>query len=142
VLLDLVMPGLDSFAVAHRLRADLRTFMAHIHCLTELQSRWVREQAQRAGIEECLTKSVDGHSLLEIVGSEVKREGEVKAAVVSGLTKTQAEDMLDWLENHSCTGLAVTNEEGGYAVRCICPPGFRLDQAEDNNALRLVRTGT
>ena len=66
---------------------------------------------------------------------------EVKAAVVSGLTKTQAEDVLDWLENHGCTGLVVTIEPGGFAVRCVCPLGSRLDQEEDGS-LRLVRTGT
>ncbi|HEY7314835.1 MAG TPA: hypothetical protein VH643_36150 [Gemmataceae bacterium] len=38
---------------------------------------------------------VDGHSPPEIVDSEVKRKGEVKAAVVSGLTKAQAEEVLD-----------------------------------------------
>jgi CheY-like chemotaxis protein len=140
VLLDLVMPGLDGFAVARRLRADVRTFGAHIHCLTGLQDRLIGEQAQRAGCEEFLTKPVDGHSLLEIVGAEMTQEDEVKA-VVSGLTKTEAEDVLDWLENHSCTGLAVTIEENGFAVHFVCPPGFRLDQEADGS-LRLVRTGT
>jgi len=140
VLLDLVIPGLDGFAVARRLRDDLRTFGAHIHCLTGLQSQQVREQAQRAGIEEFLTKPVDGGGLLEIVGSEVKREEEVKASVVSELTKAQAEVVLEWLKNHSCTGLAVKAEEDGYVVRCVCPPSFRLDQ-EEEGGLRLVRTG-
>jgi hypothetical protein len=97
--------------------------------------------AQRAGFEEFLTKPVDGHSLLEIVGRELKREDEVKAAVLSGLTKAQAEEVLVWLENHGCTGLVVTTERSGFAVRCVCPPGFRLDQ-EEEGGLRLVRTGT
>jgi len=66
---------------------------------------------------------------------------EVKAAVVSGLTKMQAKDVLDWLENHGGTGLAVTTEPGGFVVRCVCPPGFRLDQQEDGG-LRFVHTGT
>ena len=139
VLLDLGIPGLDGFAVARRLRADLRTFGAHIYCLTEFQHQQVREYAHRVGFEECLTKPVDDHSLLEIVGAEVKREGQVKAAVVSGLTKTQAEEVMHWLEHHGCTGLAATTEEAGFAVRCVCPPGFRLDQ-EENGGLRLVHT--
>ena len=141
VLLDLDIPELDGIVVARRLRDDLRTFGTHIHCLTGLQSPWVREQAQRAGFEAFLTKPVDGHSLLEIVGSAVKLEEEVKAAVVSGLTKAQAKEVLDWLENHNCTGLAIKAEEDGIAVRCVCPPSFRLDQEEDSG-LRLVRTGT
>jgi len=141
VLLDLVMPGLDGFAVARRLRADVRTFGAHIHCLTGLRDRLIREQAQLAGCEEFLTKPVDGADLLKIVGRERKREDEVQATVVSGLTKAQAEDVLDWLENHQCTGLAVTVEEGGFSVRCVCPPGFRLDQEKDGG-LRLRGAGS
>jgi CheY-like chemotaxis protein len=141
VLLDLVMPGLDGFALARRLRDDLRTFGTHIHCLTGFQSQEVREYAQRVGIEEFLIKPVDEHRLLKIVGSEVKREEEVKAAVVSGLTKAQAEEVLDWLEDHGCTGLVVTTEPAGFVLRCVCPPGFRLDQEEDGS-LRLVRTRT
>jgi CheY-like chemotaxis protein len=140
VLLDLIMPGMDGFAVARRLRADLRTFKAHIHCLTGFQSQQVREYAERVGIEEFLTKPVDGRRLLAIVGSEMKREEAEKAAVVSGLTKTQAEEVLDWLENHGCTGLMVTTEPAGFVVRCVCPPGLLLVQAEDGS-LRLVRTG-
>ena len=138
VLLDLGIPGLDGLVVARRLRDDLRTFGTHIHCLTGLHSQRVRKLAQRAGIEVFLTKPVDGASILEIVGSEVKREDEVKVAVVSGLTKAQAEEVLDWLENHGCTGLAVKAEEDGIAVRCVCPPSFCLDQEEDGG-LRLVR---
>jgi len=45
---------------------------------------------------------------------------------VAGLTLTQARDLLDWLENHGCTGLEVSHqEETGFAVRCVCPPGSR-----------------
>lgn len=68
------------------------------------------------------------------------RPDEVKATVVSGLTKTQAENVLDWLEKHGFTGLVIMIEPGGFAVRCVCPLGFRLDQEE--GSLRLVRTGT
>src|SRR5690348_18469173 len=67
VLLDLVMPGLDGFAVARRLRTDLRTFGARIHCLTGLQDRLIRQQARRAGCEKFLTKPIDEAGLLEAV---------------------------------------------------------------------------
>ena len=45
VLLDLCQPALDGFALVRRLRADLRTFSAHIYCLTGLRYNLIREQA-------------------------------------------------------------------------------------------------
>jgi CheY-like chemotaxis protein len=140
VLLGLLMGRPGSLAVARRLRADLRTFGTRIHCLTR-QSQRVRELAQRAGLEEFLTQPVDGPSLQEIVGAELKWRDEVTAAVVSGLTKGQAEVVLDWLESHGCTGLVVTTEAGGFVVRCVCPAGFRMDP-EEAGGLRLVPLAT
>src|SRR5947209_6028958 len=67
VLLDLVMPGLDGFAVARRLRADPRTRAAHIHCLTGLSDPAAREQARQAGCEAFLTKPLDMEVLLEVL---------------------------------------------------------------------------
>src|SRR5437763_4291879 len=50
-----------------------------------------------------------------------------EAGWVTGLTLTEAQDLLDWLENHGCTGLEVSCPEGtAFAVRCVCPPGLRL----------------
>jgi len=138
VLLDLLLPGLDGFAVARRLRADPRTLAAHIHCLTGLRDDATREQAQRAGCEEFLTKPVDAGNLLEVVGRWTKPPARPPASVASCLTKEQAEELLDWLENHGCTGLAVTVAEDGFAVRFICPPGLRLIQDEDGK-LHLLR---
>jgi CheY-like chemotaxis protein len=65
VLLDLVLPGLDGFTVARRLRADPRTSGAHIHCLTGLSDPAAREQARQAGCEAFLTKPVEPTQLLE-----------------------------------------------------------------------------
>lgn len=138
VLLDLRMPGLDGFAVARRLRADLRTFGAHIHCLTGLPDRQAQAQARRAGCEEFLTKPVDSRSLLEVLRRQLGEPGSASATVVSGLTGHQAEALLDFLENHGCTGLAVSAEEDGFAVRCICPPGLHL-APQEGGAARLWR---
>jgi hypothetical protein len=46
------------------------------------------------------------------------------------LTKTQGEQLLDWLENHDCTGLAITTETDSFSVRYVCPPGMRLSVDE------------
>ena len=65
--------------------------------------------------EEDASLSRDLRRLLEESGSRC----------ADGLTKTQAEQLLDWLENHDFTGFAVTMEGDSFAVRCVCPPGMR-----------------
>jgi hypothetical protein len=68
---------------------------------------------------------------MEVVGRETKREEQPVVTVVSRLTKEQAEELLSSLENHGCTGLAVSIEEDGLAVRFICPPRLQLIQNAD-----------
>jgi CheY-like chemotaxis protein len=124
VLLDLAMPGLDGFAVARRLRVDPQTRDIHIHCLTTYADPDSRRCARQAGCEEFLTKPVEVARLLELVHQEVKPPAH---GWVTGMTLTQARELLDWLENHGCTGLEVScDEEAGFGVRCLCPPGLRL----------------
>lgn len=138
VLLDLLMPDLDGFTIARRLRAGLRSFAAHIHCVTGLQTSLVQQQALLAGCEQFLTKPVDGATLLAVVQQAMPRDNDIQATVISGLTARQAHDVLDWLEHNSCTGLIVAVEEDGVAVRCVCPRGVRLTQHADGG-LSLVQ---
>jgi CheY-like chemotaxis protein len=124
VFLDLGMPGKDGFTVARELRLDPRTRAAHIHCLTGRMDHAAREKARSAGCEMYLTKPVNTSELLEVVQQQVKR-GEPEW--VTGLNLTEARDLMDWLENHGCTQLAVDcRGEEGFAVRCTCPQGQRL----------------
>jgi hypothetical protein len=41
-------------------------------------------------------------------------------------TMTAAEGLLDWLENHGCTGLEATFGAEGITVTWVCPPGLRV----------------
>jgi CheY-like chemotaxis protein len=133
VLLDLIMPGLDGFVVARRMRSDPRTRGAHLHCLTGRTDQEARTQALQAGFETYLVKPVSPRLLLEVVRREARGED-----WVFGLQLAEARELLDWLENHGCTSLEmVTLEEGGCAVRCVPPPGTRLVQ-EEGGAVRLV----
>ncbi len=75
-------------------------------CLAGLADPEAREQAPLAGCEAFLTKPVDVAALLDVAGRQVKRRREE----LSGLTKTQAEALLDWLETWGCSDL-----EGSYA---------------------------
>ena len=119
VLLDLGMPELDGFAVARRLRADPRTRAAHIHCLSGSGEPASREQASRAGCEEFLAKPLDAAALLRVVRRDVDR---AEPRWVSGLTKAEAEDLLDWLEANGYAPAELSLREDGFAVRC---PGLR-----------------
>jgi two-component system CheB/CheR fusion protein len=115
VLLDLAMPEVDGLTVARSLRADPRTCGIHIHCLTGRGDPATRRQAGEAGFEEFLTKPVDPCELLAVVKREVCP---APFESVSGLTKAEAEDLLDWLEGRGCTEREVAWEEGrGFTVR-------------------------
>jgi CheY-like chemotaxis protein len=123
VLLDLCLPAMDGFSVARALRADPRTSAAHIHCVTGLTDDRSREQASRSGFELFLTKPVDPATLLEAV-QPPPPHAEVSTLSCSSLR--EAEDLLDWLENHGCHDLGVSLMASAITVRCICPPGVRL----------------
>jgi CheY-like chemotaxis protein len=136
VLLDLGLPGLDGLDVARRLRSHPRTSAAHIHCLTGRGDPLTRQQAARAGCEAFLTKPVDEALLLAVVRRAARPATE--SGRVDGLTFAAAEGLLDWLERQGCSGLEVSCGEGGFAVRCLCPPGFRLHR-DGNGDISLVR---
>jgi DNA-binding response OmpR family regulator len=122
VLLDISLPDMDGFAVARRLRADPRTHAAHIHCLTGAADRDSRMLARLSGCELYLVKPVSPEVLLEIVRPHLPDE--VGALTCDSLA--DAEELLDWLEVHGCSSLAITLIDGGVEVRCTCPPGLRL----------------
>jgi CheY-like chemotaxis protein len=115
VLLDLSMPRLEGFAVARRLRADPRTRGARVHCLTGHGDPLSRLQAEEAGCELFLTKPVDPVALLQAVCGDAARQ---EPGCVSGLTKAEAEGLLDWLEVHRSPGQVQFSEaQAGFAVR-------------------------
>lgn len=118
VLLDL-LPMQDDFEVARRLRAEPRTHAAYIHCLTWPSDALAQAEAAQAGCNTVICKPVDASKLLEVVRQEL--DGLTEWA--HGLSKTEAEDLLDWLENHGSRGEVEIEGSTGFAVRC---PGFRV----------------
>lgn len=113
VFLDLSMPRLDGLGLARRLRANPHTRHAHIHCLSGHVDAALQRQARGAGCEAFLTKPLDAEALLNLVRAQVNPS----ERVVSGLTKAEAEDVLDWLEAHGKTGARVRFQTGkGYSV--------------------------
>ena len=121
VFLDLVMPALDGFSVARTLRADPRMEGVHLNCLTGQTNRHAREQALRAGCENFLTKPLDARAVLDVVRRQVERP---EAAELSGLTKAEAEVLLDWLETRGSASpeVSVDGKSGVFTVRWPLPP--------------------
>jgi CheY-like chemotaxis protein len=69
VLMDLMMPDLDGYTAAERLRAHPRTRKIPIHCLSALDFPAARRAAQRSGFEAFIAKPVDMDGLLDVVSS-------------------------------------------------------------------------
>ena len=64
VLLDVIMPELDGWETARRMRADPRTSGATIIALTALTGATDREESLAAGCDELLTKPIHPRALL------------------------------------------------------------------------------
>jgi CheY-like chemotaxis protein len=114
VLLDIGMPGLDGFAVARQLRSDPRTRGTRIHIMSGRSDSSAQEAARRAGCEALLTKPID----VDVLTRLVRQLLDPDAACVSGLTKTEAEELLDWLEaNGYAPGELSYRPWEGFGVR-------------------------
>jgi CheY-like chemotaxis protein len=73
VIMDLMMPDMDGFTAAEKLRADPHTRDIPIHCLTGLDFPAARRAAQRSGCEVFLTKPFDVEGLLDVVSTALQR---------------------------------------------------------------------
>jgi putative two-component system response regulator len=72
VLLDVVMPGLDGFAICQRLKADPETRLTPVVLITGLSATEDRIQGIQAGADDFLSKPLDRTELLARVGSLLK----------------------------------------------------------------------
>ena len=68
ILLDLMMPGMDGFQVCERLKNDRATKNIRVIAMTGYPSAMNVEKILAAGAEVCLSKPVDRHELLELLG--------------------------------------------------------------------------
>jgi two-component system, sensor histidine kinase and response regulator len=73
VVLDLMMPGMDGFELAHAIKADPLIGAAHLVLLTSYGQRGHKELAQDAGIAAYLTKPVRQDQLQECISKVLSR---------------------------------------------------------------------
>lgn len=129
VLLDLV-PTREDFAVARWLRADPRTHTAYIHCLAPPTDRQAQVEAAKAGCDVVLCKPVVETELLKVVHQELGYPTEW----AHDLSKSEAEDLLDWLEHQGSPGQVEWDANLRLSVRC---PGFQV--LRDDSGHLLIR---
>jgi len=72
MLLDVMMPGLDGYEVARRVRADPRTADLPIILVTALDTREDRVKAIQAGASDFIAKPVDKTELLVRISSQLR----------------------------------------------------------------------
>ncbi len=90
IVLDLMMPGIDGFKVARRLRSDDRTRDIPIVALTALASGKSRELALAAGCDAFFTKPVlPGLLIGELVRLIAKRTREASTPDLSRLFRSR-----------------------------------------------------
>jgi DNA-binding response OmpR family regulator len=75
IVLDLMLPGIDGFALARILRTDPRTRDAAIVAVTALASGHHRTLAVESGCDSCLSKPVLGSEIAQEVTRILKERG-------------------------------------------------------------------
>ena len=75
ILLDVVMPGLDGYAVCERLKGDPRTKAIPVIFMTGRAEAEDRDRGLRLGAADYLTKPVDPTVLRDRVAAALAREG-------------------------------------------------------------------
>ncbi len=131
VLLAINSPALRNFDVCRRIKAHPAATAIPVLCLFRPDVPPVEMgRAQDEGVAGCLSKPVDPQELIDRTrallrtrtaerpgghGEDASVSGEVCR---SGLTKADAERLLDWLEANGCRQREVNYEEGkGFIVR-------------------------
>ena len=71
VLLDMILPGIDGWEIAARLRADPRTANTTIVALTALVGHHEHERARSAGCDDVLVKPASPYSIVAAIASLV-----------------------------------------------------------------------
>jgi DNA-binding response OmpR family regulator len=109
-------PVAEGLAVARELGAAFAAARPHVNGLAGPAARLERGLATAAGLAELLTKPLVPAALLEVVRRQVRRPP--RRAELGGLSFTQAEALLDWLESRGCADLGVdVGADGAFAVR-------------------------
>jgi DNA-binding NarL/FixJ family response regulator len=81
IISDIRMPGMDGYALAHRIRASPRTALIPIIFLTAKDQKPDRIEGFRAGVDAYITKPFDPDELLAVIASIFNRIERTRAEV-------------------------------------------------------------
>ena len=131
VLLDVMMPGMDGFEVARRLKANPATHHIPIIIITALDAPADRVRGLEAGADDFLTKPVDDLSLITRVRSLVRLK------MVTDELRMRAVTSQDIGIPESLAGIT---EEKGLAGRMLVVDDRRASCERIEQALRAEHT--
>jgi DNA-binding response OmpR family regulator len=75
VLLDVMMPGLDGYAVCRKLRSDQRTHRLPIVFVSAIDDIQQRNELLKLGADDCIKKPIGPRDLIARVRNVMERHG-------------------------------------------------------------------
>jgi signal transduction histidine kinase len=129
ILLDVMMPGMDGYAVAERLKADAATCSIPIIMVTALDDRDARLRGLQAGAEDFVSKPVDGAELRVRVRNlaRLRTADDVRYGVaLAGAVTSRTADLLQRTEKLEAQASVLTE-------RAAMLEQMRVDQLKFKN---------
>ena len=146
VLLDVMMPGIDGFETARRIKANAKTQHVPIIMVTALDQTSDRIQGLQAGADDFLRKPVDDVALVTRVKNVVRLKA-LNDEMMSRAASSQqlglgASPFLNWAEAGNSGRILLVEDHARAAQRMVdvLSKSYRVD-VEANSHTALLRTG-
>ena len=146
VLLDVMMPGIDGFETARRIKANAKTQHVPVIMVTALDQTSDRVQGLEAGADDFLRKPVDDVALVTRVKNVVRLKS-LNDEMMSRAASSQqlglcTSPFLNWAEagNSGCILLVEDHPRAAQRIVDSLAKSYRVD-VEPNPQAALLRTG-
>ncbi len=146
VLLDVMMPGIDGFETARRIKADARTQHVPIIMVTALDQNSDRIQGLQAGADDFLRKPVDDVALVTRVKNVARLKSLNDEMIARAATSQQmglsSSPFLNWAEAGNSGRILLVEDHPRAAQRMVdtLSKAYRVD-VEPNPQSALLKTG-
>ena len=146
VLLDVMMPGIDGFETARRIKANAKTQHVPVIMVTALDQTSDRVQGLEAGADDFLRKPVDDVALVTRVKNVVRlkslNDEMMSRAASSQQLGLSTSPFLNWAEAGNSGRILLVEDHPRAAQRIVdsLAKSYRVD-VEPNPQAALLRTG-